>query len=455
MSFTIEKSGSASVKVFDGQELVCEVKDLRLQKVRLRPGGRPLIGEEVPLPLYWEQYANHEHPERNSGSHGSVRIVEEGPDRIVVECTGATRSRSVLSQYLLGLTYRAETNNYIIDIEASFRMADGTIWNVTYNPHHGELEFCNFWPDGVFAPDARRPLLYDACYIVRPDSIQVVPHHHIESADKHNIILRPGDRMVWLLEEENPCIEILSGGEVTAGICAYMWDAHLAYRVCAGEADRTLRAGTRYAASIRLFSLDRAEGERIASAAVCAAATDAEQTPIIVEGVHTFSENFGNTALPHEQVWPWETEVISGDARWVRFAVDREVGMDDRSSLRIESFRNACAQWKATALGPAFRQPRFESGQRYLLVAYVRSLVASGNVSAIIRLHREGFRGLFDTASYETYRSSSTAITQSEWARIEVATPPIVPAPDRVHLLLELNGSGSCWFDNVDFMRIE
>jgi hypothetical protein len=455
MALSAEKIGNASVRIRDGEALVCEIRELRLQNVRFRPGGRLLIGQEVSMPLFWEQYANHEHPERNSGSHGAVRIIEDGSDRVTIECAGATRSRSVLSKYVVSFCRQEELDRYIVDIQAELQVADGALWKVTYNPHHGELEFCNFWPDGVFAADAAKPLRYNACYVVRPGSVDVIPHHHLESPDKHDIPLRPGDRMMWLLEDENPCLEFLAGGDVTAGLCAYMWDAHLAYRVCTDEADRTLRSGVRYMASFRISSLDREEGEKIAAAAVPAARPAVEQTPVVVEGEHTFSETFGNTKLPLDRAWPWETEVVSGKARWVQFALDHEVGMDDRASLRIDSFRHASAQWKVTTLGPAYRQPPFGDGERYRLVAYVRSLLSSGNISAAIRLHREGFRGLFDPASYETYRSSSELTGQSDWVRIEVLTPPITPAPDRVHLLLELNGTGTCWFDNVHFVREE
>lgn len=453
MSFSVKKTGTASIKIFDGTELVCEVRDLRLQNVRLRPRGRTLIGEEVPLPLYWEQYANHEHPERNAGSHGSVHLVEEGPDRITFECVGANRSRSALSNYLVGVSRRADLNAYVLDIGAELRIADGAEWQATFNPHHGELEFCNFWPDGVFAADRQKPLLYDGCYIVHPDSVERIPHHHLESPDKHSIRLRPGDRLAWLLEDENPCMEFLSGGEVAAGICAYMWDAHLAYRVCPDEADRTLRSGARYAASLRVFSLDREEGRRIATRANTVALIEGERTPVVADGVHTFSETFDNTKLPLDRAWPWETEIVSGDAQRVRFALDHEVGFDDHASLRIDAFRIACAQWKATALGPAFRQAPFAEGERYRLVAYVRSVLSSGRVSTAIRLHREGADGLFDPASYETYRSSLEVTGASDWTRIEVVTPSVVPAPDRIHLLLEMNGEGSCWFDNVHFTR--
>jgi hypothetical protein len=453
MSFSAEKEGNASLNISDGRERVCEIRDLRLQNVRCRKGGRLLIGEEVPLPLYWEQYANHEHPERNSGSHGAVQIMEEGADRIVMECAGATRSGSVLSDYVVTIGRGTEPESYVFDLRAEFRVADDATWVVTHNPHHGELEFCNFWPDGAFVTDIRKSLRYEGCYVVRSNTIHAVPHHHLESPDKHNIRMQPGDRMVWLLEDENPCIELLSGGDVTAGVCAYMWDAHLAYRVCNGkEPSRTLLAGARYTASFRMTSLGREEGMRIAAAAT-QLTMEAEDTPVIVEGVHTFSETFSNTNLRPDVAWPWETEVVSGNTHGVQFLLDREMGWDDSASLRLDSLHEACAQWKATALGPAFRQPPFEKGARYRLVAYVRCRLVTGNASIAIRLHREGEEGLFNPETYEIFRSPLNVSGQSEWTRLDVITPPVNPVPDRVHLLLELNGAGSCWFDNVHFTR--
>ncbi len=453
MAFITEMVGNASLMIHDGLQPVCEIRDLRLQNVRFRRDGRLLIGADVPLPLYWEQYANHEHPERNSGSHGSVRVLESHADRVVLECTGATRSRSVSSTYLVTLTRGAEQETYTFDIHAALRVDDDSSWHVTPNPHHGELEFCNFWPEGVFSGDARTPLLFEACYVKRGHTVDAIPHHHLESPDKHNILLRPGDRMMWLLEDENPCIELVAGGEVAAGVCAYMWDAHLAYRVCFDGMEQVLRAGTQYSASFRLLSLGREEGKAIAAEAVHRILPEVGCTPVIVDGVHTFSETVGNTKVRPSDAWPWETEVLSGDVSNVRFSLDQDMGMDDLTSLRIDASGQAATLWKATALGPAFRQALFESGSRYRLTAYVRSQLISGNVSIALRLHREGSGGLFEPRKYEVYRSAQLVSGQSDWARLEVLTPPIAPAPDRVHLLLEMDGAGTCWFDNVHFAK--
>ncbi len=453
MAFVIERTGIASLMVHDEGRAICEIRDLRLQNVRLHRDGAIIIGEEVPLPLYWEQYANHEDPERNCGSRGWVRVTESEEDRILLECTGATLSGSVLSQYLVTLSRKDNPQAYVFDIHAALRVAAGRSWHVTPNPNHGELEFCNFWPDGAFAPDARKPSRYDACYVIRGSAVDAIAHHHLESADKHNIRLQPGDRMAWLLEDENPCIELVAGGEVTAGVCAYMWDAHMAYRICHAGVAQALPGGTRFNASFRLFAVGREEGVMIAASASRPSLPEVSNTPIIVDGVHTFSDTLENAKSNPADVWPWETEAVAGESGDVVFARDQDVGMDDGFSLRIDASGHSKARWKATALGPAFRQPAYEKDARYRLIGFVRSHLTSGRVSIAIRLHRTGSAGLFDPESYEIYRSSDVFRGVSDWTRLEVLTPPIDPAPDRVHLLLELDGTGTCWFDNVVFSR--
>jgi hypothetical protein len=61
---------------------------------------------------------------------------------------------------------------------------------------------------------------------------------------------------------------------------------------------------------------------------------------------------------------------------------------------------------------------------------------------------------MYDVASYLVVRSAAAASGRAAWTRLEVTIPPLVPAADRIHLLLELRGSGTCWFDNVLFERM-
>ena len=446
MPLSAEQTSADSLTAFDGGAPVFEIRQMRLQNARFRPGGAHLISAEVPLPLYWQQYANHEDPDRNAGSRGTLRVLAGGPDTLTIECLGATASGEALSRYILSL--QRKDAGYVYDIRAELRIAAQKSWLVTPNPHHGELEFCNVWPAGAFAADRQKPLRYRGCYVLHGDMTTLIPHHHLESPDKHNILLGEGDRIAWLLEDENPVIEILPGDPVTAGVCAYMWDLHLAVKSCHDGRARRLPEGTVVRAHVALSAMDRGEATRIAEKARPATTAESSRVPIIVDGIHTFAETLATTRENPADVWPWETETDSAEAR---FLVDRSTGYDDQVSLCIASSEVVRAAWKATALGPAFRQKPFRDGDRLSASGMVRTSLSRGAATIALRLHREGQPGLFDPSSYELYRSVQRADT-GEWTRVEVVTPPLSPPPDRVHILLELNGSGRCWFDNVHFL---
>jgi hypothetical protein len=452
VALQIEQTDPASLLVRDDGDSVCEVRELKLQNVRLRPGGRRIISDDVPLPMFWEQYANHQHPDKNAGSHGTARVLTSNGDNVVVECTGATATRNVLSRYVLTVSRVASPVSYIFEVEAMLKVQVGQTWHVTPNPQHGEVEFCNFWPNGAYSSDLQRANLYQGCFVIRPSGTIKIPHHHLESSDKHNILLRPGDKVAWLLEEENPCVELLMSGHVTAGICAYMWDAHLAYKVCHDRVDRDLPGGTEFQVKFRLSGLSLVEARHINEVASESVSPETSRTPIITEGVNRFSDTLESCNGDAADAWPWENETIRGGAGNVRFSVDHGTGYDDRVALRIDAHTWCRAMWKATAFGPAYRKPPFRDGERFKLTAFVKTNLVDGNSGIAIRLHRPGRSDVFDIAVYEVYRCPKMVTGSSEWTPLEILTPSITPAPDRLHVLLELNGKGTCWFDNVHVM---
>jgi hypothetical protein len=449
-----KQTGPASLIVHDGEEVVCEIQDLYLGNARFRPHGRHLIGTEVPLPLFWRQYADHQHPERNAGSSATLRVLQESGNNITIECEGTTLSGNVVSHCVLSVTRLTAPIAYIYEMSTRLRIAVESTWHVTPNSQHGEVEFCNLWPDGAFSADPRIPLRYDACYVIRPQRVVRIPHHHLESMDKRNIALLPGDRLAWLLDEENLCIEIVDAEPVTAGICAYMWDAHLAYKVCSADTGIILEGGNQFQARFRLFSLPRDEAEHIAGRAKESPEEEARRTPIIVDGVHTFTETLDSSTGDPAAIWPWETDIVAGDSGTVRFTVDRNGGFDDTNALRIDATEHATARWKATAFGSAFRKKPLPGGVRFRVVAYVKSRLAEGSAGIGIRSHRTGAPGVFDMEQYETYRSVQRVESSSDWTRLEVTTDLIAPAPDRLHILLDVSGKGTCWFDNVHLTSI-
>ncbi len=454
MALRCEQTDVASLIVHDGEAVVCEIRDLYLTNVRFRPDGRCLIGADVPLPLFWRQYAHHQHPERNAGSSASLRVLQESGERITVECNGTTLSGNVQSQCVLGISRRPAPVAYTYDVSTQLHIAGNGTWHVTPNPQHGEVEFCNLWPEGVFSADPHTPLLYHACYVIRPQQVVRIPLHHLESMDKRNLTLLPGDRFAWLTDEENLCVEIVDAAPATAGICAYMWDAHIAYKVCTTDTEIILGGGREFRAQFRLSSLTRDEAGHIAGRAVEIAGEEASNTPVIVDDVHSFAETLVTCTGDPAAIWPWETGIVEGETMDVRFTVDREEGFNDNNALRIDTAHYATAHWKATAFGSAFRKEPLPGGARFRVVAYVKSHLAEGTAGIGIRIHRTGEPGLYDTAQYETYCSTKCAGGQSGWTRLEVTTDQILPSPDRLHIMLEVSGRGTCWFDNVQLTSI-
>jgi hypothetical protein len=184
----------------DGNEKVCEIRNLQLVFARFRRGGRTFVGEEYPLPLYWMQYTNHEDPERNTGSFPSARITAADTNSVTIECAGSTGSGSVRSTYEVVVRKSGDPVHYIYEIRAELEVGQTQRWRITPNPSHGELEFCNFWPEGIFSADPACPIRYDGCYLLSGRSVRKIPLHHVDSSDKRNILLRQGDRLAWFLE---------------------------------------------------------------------------------------------------------------------------------------------------------------------------------------------------------------------------------------------------------------
>lgn len=448
--FQIHKTGTASGLILDRGVQIAEIRDLQLCNVRFQNDGPLVIGEDVPTPLFWWQYADHQNPERHCGSSGKLRLLHEEPERVIFVCEGANASGSALSRYEIELTHSPKHHSYVFRIAARLTIPDGKQYLVSPNPSHGELEFCNFWPEGVFSNIAGKAKRYQACYVQNQNRTIRIPHHHLETSDKHNIVMRKGARFCWVVEETNPVVEIISDNEVCAGLCAYMWDAHFGYRICDDVQNKLLAGNRTFSAAFLLYAIDRQTANTLASNARDAVSSEINQIPIYAPGVNTFAQTLRDFSGQEADLWPWSHE-CEGAEHLAEFALDRERGFDDSCSLRIRNTGPVNSQWLATTLGPAFGQPAFREGARLRLTAYVRSEDVQNQTGIAIRLHRPGHVDLFRVSEYEVFSSQQTLRGTREWQRLQVITPPLAPAPDRVHLLLRQSGAGTSWFDNVLF----
>jgi hypothetical protein len=180
----------------------------------------------------------------------------------------------------------------------------------------------------------------------------------------------------------------------------------------------------------------------------------AADTPVYTGSRHDFRATFRSTEIDRNTAWPWQQVVTRGRAAAVEFARDSRVGCGDCYSLRIRHRSSAHSAWQATTLGPAFGEPAFRRGGKLRLTVMIRTRGVRGRVRIALRVHRAGRGSVFDVAGYEVWSSAWLRGGDRDWGELRVETPRLAPAPDRVHLLLELDGTGRAWFDDVELERL-
>jgi hypothetical protein len=448
--FNFIQTDESSAKIFDNEILIAEIQNLQLCNVRFQPKGTILIGDKVPMPLFWWQYANHEDPERNTGSNRTLRLVELHHDKVIFSCTSTNQSRSVLSKYTVILAMSKNDTSYVFHIRAKLTIPEGKKWLVTPNAAHGEVEFCNLWIQDSFTTKPKIQKRFQACFVQRQNEVVCLHHHHLETNDKHNCVLMRNQRLLWLLEDVNPVVELISDQTVHAGLCAYMWDAHFGYSICTDGRNKILSGKKEFVAEFRLYSLNRTIGVSVLKSSKHYQNHEIKQIPIYVDGLNSFSKTLDDfTEDEQYNLWPWTFEVEDNSPGNGVGILDRIIGLSDSCSLKIENFQPVNSYWIVTSLGPAYGKDNYSDGVRFKLSSYVSTLELEGSADIAIRLHRANHGSVFELSNYEIFPSTQSVTGSREWTYLEITIPPITPAPDRVHLLLRQSGAGISWFDNV------
>jgi hypothetical protein len=469
--FSWQPRGEFSGIIFDRGHKVVEFSDGRLRNGILKPGGQRIIEDEIGLRMFWMQYADHQKPGRSADIVKRIETDQTDPERFFLCVVSTNADQSIESRFDLTISCREDLHSYYYCFKALFTVQPGKSWAVTHNPLNGELEYCNFYPDGVFR---QNKLWQVCCYEAENGQVLRVPHHHLPTSEKIFKPFKKSGRLFYLLGDENPVVELLGNTSATTaagllytmpGLCAYMFDVHLAYRVSNSEESVLLTEGETYSAEFALYEVDRVEGEKTLNQSVYAQPPEVNELPIFTEGVNTFSKTVDDVAGDLLAIWSWSMEYGDGwdsplreHLERIQYRLDRSTGYADSHSLMIKTRDECVARWSYTALGEPFFQKPFSEGKRHRLTAYVRTENVQGSGATIgIRLHRqdeENPESVFDSRKYERYYARRLT-EMNDWTRLEITTPRIHPKPDRVHLLLEQSGEGTTWFDDVEYNEVD
>jgi hypothetical protein len=456
--FGYEKTMENHIVIFDNRNLITEIRNISLLNTKFIPNGQIIIGEDYPLPLYWQQYSNHEDPERNAGILLSMNI-DCKPEKITINIKSRNGSGSITSQYDLSIIYDSILESYVYSVDACLII--NSEWLVTYNPTHGEVEFLNFYPDKTFVKQKELKNKYDYFIYESVDNKLVsLPHVHFDLEVYRNINLRDDGIFYYLLEDENPVVQLIgaTAGVTDIGVCSYMWDTHFGIRICSNEEKNTKLNKNVYNASYKLFSIPRENAVKLLVNSNPADILEIKNFPILHEGVNTFDKS----ALDYkdkQRYWSFQTETIIPDGSTkgeavASYFIDRNMGFSDNNSLAIKTNDYCVARWIYTSFGPEFRGDDLPIGKRIRITCMGKIPEPKNQECMRIGIRIRKTLPEENESKFIIYFSQDV-MQINDWEKLICITPKLDFDFDRIHLLLEFSGIGECRFDDLEYEIID
>ena len=451
--FEYKEIGDNQISILDNDEIIAEIKNVALINAKFRPQGEIIIGSEYPLPLYWQQYSNHEDPERNAGLLVSMTI-DCKPESITINLQSQNGSGSITSHYGLKLSYDSLLEGYIYSIDA--KLIINSEWIITYNPTHGEVEYLNIYPANTFVKQRELKKKYDCFMYESANNLNIsIPHYHFDLDAYRNIKLIDNGKFYYLMENENPVVQLTgaTAGITDIGVCSYMWDTHFGIRICSKEENNIKLKKNIYNASFRLYSILRDSAVHLLNNSTQAEISDIANIPILHEGVNTFDKSLLEFN-DKRKYWPFQTETVPKSETRGRdpisdYFVDRTTGFSDTNSLAIKTTDDCISRWIYTSLGPEFGGEELPKGKQIKVscMGKIPGSIDGESIRISIRIRKN----MPDNTNKFILFSSTDVKGKSDWVQLTCMTPKLDFEFDRIHFLLEHSGIGECRFDDFEY----
>jgi hypothetical protein len=300
------------------------------------------------------------------------------------------------------------------------------------------------WPLPIFFRDHRKWWQYTT-YTDASGELIAYPNHHVI---RSGLLPVKSGGFVGLFHKPdgpNPAIELdpRMARPTVASVCDLFHDLHLGHLLPVENGRCILRAGEQFEAAYRVLSYEGSKAADIARRMrlrpVLAEELKQLDVPAYRAGVNTFSESLHL----FDDSLPWRA---GHGAVW-----DKDVGRSDRWSLRVESSGSTPAQWEIRVGRDFLFDPLIE-GATCRLRAWVKTVGVGGNGVRIgLGNGVAKFPGLTGEAHPIEYRWSQPLRGDHDWTLLEVTGPPVLKDTMWTHLVLQLDGAGKAWFDEVEF----
>ena len=441
-------------------------RPLVLRKIKLTPGGDPLMEG---IQLYCK-----------CGDIVTDKLLDldvEGQetDRLTVTFVMQDCFKIVTLQRVLTLTYDNEKGSYIYDFQDELTFNSPEFFNGALTA----VEFSDPWYVGCPGPALEFPGMWKKryqyfVYEAEDGGVKVIPvNHYITShkggiklesesqfstdnvpdmveAQKDGIWLKDGGMFLTAYEPDgNPAIQFI--GETAAkssiSICWWGYDIHLSRSITPDELFGPIPI------HFRIFQCPNAIVQNLLKRGVTPPLGSDEcggrEDYPIYERISSFNKGLKLDEDYKGNIDPFTWEFRGNGAEW-----DKTYGRTDTFSLKIDKNKNGLTRWQTLqGDGEGFFAEPWTPCKGYRISCYVKTEGVTGRGSTLAVQY------------YVPHPPQKLPIVTAEkitgtrnWRKleIEVGAPPVYPPVTGVlMIILQQDGSGTTWFDDLEVIPLK
>ena len=407
-----------------------------LRNLVLTPGGKPLVeGVQLYWVLKWRSVV--------TDRLVDIKAEGNGSERLTVTFVTEDEFRIALSKRILTLTYDAEKEGYVYDFLAILEFRDPEF----FREKPMVFEFSDPWYAGCPGPAVEFPGMWKRryqrfAYEAEDGGIYSIPMNHYTTSHKSNIRLKPDGLFVALYEPDgNPAFQFMGGTAKSSNIAICWWgyDVHFNRPVEPREMDAPIET------HFRIFQCPDDRARELRDRAVMRPLGAGEMKGRAEYPVYERTSSF-TKGLRTDEIWngpldpfPWD---FTGDgAVW-----DKSVGRNDTYSMKIERAESGVTRWWTNrGDGQGYWMDPWTPCRGYKVNCWVRTENVTGNGAALaLQYHIPN-----EDQRYPIVTSRKLTGTNG-WTKVEaeIGNPP--PEAGCLMIMLQQDGSGTSWFDDLE-----
>ncbi|MFC1528525.1 hypothetical protein ACFL5B_01305 [Candidatus Latescibacterota bacterium] len=410
-----------------------------LRNLRLTPDGPPLVEG---VQLYWK-------------CDGTItdRIVDidvegRGTDRLVVTFHTKDNEGVANSRQVLTLTYDNDMKTYVYDFRFFLEFnSPGSFDGRTVN-----FEFSDPWLVGCPGPGIEfrgmwRKRYRQFLYEKEDGRIVSIPINHFTTSHKNAITLKPDGLFAAVYEKDgNPAIQFVgdTAKKSSISICWWGYDFHLGRKVTPDELYKPILA------HFRIFDCPDEKAHALAEQAKMLPLGPNEWGGIkeypIYERSGSFAKGMSLDSSYGGDIDPFPWQFTGQGALW-----DRSFGRTDTYCLKIERKDNGFTRWQTfQGDGEGYYMEPWTFFTGYKVACYVKTESVTGRGSTLaVQYHLPNV-----AQKYPVYTARKVTGT-NDWTRLEIEVGPPPPGTGCLMIMLQQDGSGTTWFDDLEVTPIE